>query len=206
MLEHRGRGDHGRRQGRSDRRWCCGTTQTGERKRAAGRRRVRRDRPHAEHGAVPRSARDWTPTATSSRTTARRRACPACSRAATCRITSTGRRSPPPARAAWPRSTPSTISTDSRSTWAKRSGSRRDHEVQARVANGEFVTEFEHPELLELTNSQLTELQSIHPPPSTTVAVVEHHRLAGRDRELRLVEDDLRARRPSSGAIVAGAA
>ena len=35
-------------------------------------------------------------TATSSPTTARRRACPASSRAATCRITSTGRRSPPP--------------------------------------------------------------------------------------------------------------
>ena len=35
----------------------------------------------------------------------------ACSRAATSRITSTGRRSPPPARAAWRRSTPSTTST-----------------------------------------------------------------------------------------------
>ena len=40
-----------------------------------------------------------------SRTTARRRACPASSRAATCRITSTGRRSRPRAQAAWPRST-----------------------------------------------------------------------------------------------------
>ena len=40
-----------------------------------------------------------------SRTTARRRACPACSRAATCRTTSIARRSPPPAQAAWRRST-----------------------------------------------------------------------------------------------------
>ena len=77
----------------------------------SGRRRVRRDRPHAEHVAVPRPARARQPTATSSRTTARRPACPACSPAATCRITSTGRRSPPPAPAAWRRSTPSTTST-----------------------------------------------------------------------------------------------
>ena len=46
-------------------------------------------------------------TATSGRTTARGRTCRACSRPATCRITSTARRSPRRARAAWPRSTPS---------------------------------------------------------------------------------------------------
>ena len=40
----------------------------------------------------------------------RRRACRVCLRRATCRITSTARRSPPPARAAWPRSTPSATS------------------------------------------------------------------------------------------------
>ena len=50
--------------------------------------------------------------------TGRRPASPACSPAATCRITSTGRPSPPPAQAAWPRSTPSTSSTASRSIWA----------------------------------------------------------------------------------------
>ena len=44
----------------------------------------------------------------------RRRRCRACSRPATCRTTSTARRSPPPDRAAWPRSTPSAISKRSR--------------------------------------------------------------------------------------------
>ena len=53
------------RQGRSDRRSCCATTQTGERKEIAGRRRVRRHRPHAEHGAVHGPDRDGSPTATS---------------------------------------------------------------------------------------------------------------------------------------------
>ena len=88
---------------------------TGESHRDPGDRRVRRHRPHAEHVAVPRAARARSPTATSSRTTARRRASPASSPAATSRITSTARRSPPPAPAAWPRSTPNTTSTTFRS-------------------------------------------------------------------------------------------
>ena len=107
LLEQRGRGHQGHRQGRGHRRWSLRDIETGRATRGAGRRRVRRHRPHAEHVAVPGPARDSTPTATSSRTTARRRACRACLRAATCRITSTGRRSPRPDRAAWPRSTPS---------------------------------------------------------------------------------------------------
>ena len=51
---------------------------------------------------------------------ARGPACPACSPAATCRITSTGRRSPPPGQAAWRRSTPRSIWKACRSTSAKR--------------------------------------------------------------------------------------
>ncbi len=52
-------------------------------------------------------AASWTstPTGTSSPATGRTRTWPACSRAATCRTTSIGRPSRPPARAAWPRST-----------------------------------------------------------------------------------------------------
>ena len=107
-------------QGRGDRRSCCATCKTGERK-EIGRRRVRRDRPHAEHGAVHGPARDGRERLHRARTTARGPACPACSPAATCRITSTARRSPPPDRAAWRRSTPSTISTACRSISAKRS-------------------------------------------------------------------------------------
>ena len=109
-AEHRGRGDQGHRQGRGDRAWWCVTPRPACEHEIAGGRRVRRHRPHAEHVAVHAASWSWTPTATSSRTTARRRACPACSRAATSRITSTARRSPPPGQAAWPRSTPNTIS------------------------------------------------------------------------------------------------
>ena len=46
--------------------------ETGARQRDAGRRRVRRDRPHAEHGAVHAASSSSTRTATSSRTTARK--------------------------------------------------------------------------------------------------------------------------------------
>ena len=90
----------------------------------------------------------WTPTATSSRTTARRPACPACSPAATCRITSTARRSPPPARAAWPRSTPSTTSSTA--------GASASTQLRA---VGDCVS----VERLELVHAQ-----SIQPPPTTS--------------------------------------
>ena len=85
---------------------------TGALRRAAARRRVHRHRPHAEHRRSSRVSSSSTPTATSSRTTARTRACPACSPRATCRTTCIGRRSPPPGRAAWRRSTPSAILDD----------------------------------------------------------------------------------------------
>src|SRR5438132_1383994 len=52
-------------------------------------------------------------TATSARTTARRRASPGCLRAATCRTTSIGRRSRQPVQGVWRRSTRSTSSTTS---------------------------------------------------------------------------------------------
>ena len=60
--------------------------------------------------------------ATSSRSPARpRRTSRASSPRATCRTTSTGRRSPPPARAAWPRSTPSASSPPAEGARARRS-------------------------------------------------------------------------------------
>ena len=90
-------------EGRGDRRWSLRNTKTGETQRAAGRRRVRRHRPHAEHGAVRRAARAGRERLHHHARRHAARACPACSRAATCRITSTARRSPPPARAAWRR-------------------------------------------------------------------------------------------------------
>ena len=77
---------------------------------AAGHRPVRGDRPRAQHRPVQGPARPWRTPATWSpgRATALRRpTSTACSRAATCRTTSTARPSPPPARAAWPPSTPS---------------------------------------------------------------------------------------------------
>ena len=75
---------------------------------------LRRDRPHAEHGPLQGPARaprqrlpqDAAPGA-------RTRACPASSRAATCRTSRTARPSRRPAAAAWPRSTPS-------AGWARR--------------------------------------------------------------------------------------
>ena len=84
--------------------------------RDSGDRRVRRDRPHAEHVAVQGSARarrERLHRHARRREDERRRAS---SRAATCRITSTGRRSRPRDRAAWPRSTPSTSSKITPST------------------------------------------------------------------------------------------
>ena len=76
------------------------------------RRRLRRNRPHAEHEPLRRGSSTWTPTATSSRTTGRARACRASSPAATCRITSTVRPSRPPVRVVWPLSTRRNISRD----------------------------------------------------------------------------------------------
>ena len=129
-----------RRQGRSDRASSCATSQTGERKIAAGRRRVRRHRPHAEHGALPGAARHGCERLHRDPHRARAPTCPACSPAATSRITSTARRSRPPAPAAWPRSTPRSTWKDCRSTSAKAAG----------------VSRLRRPP------------QSIHPPPTTT--------------------------------------
>ena len=79
--------------------------------RAAGRRRLRRHRPPAEHGAVPgpaRHGRGRLPQGASPADRAPRSR--ASSPAATSPTTSTARRSPPPAPAAWPPSTPSASS------------------------------------------------------------------------------------------------
>ena len=90
-------------------------TRTGETSELDDRRRLRRDRPRPEHGAVRRPARPRRRTATSSPSPARpRRTSRASSPPATCRTTSTGRRSPPPAPAAWRRSTPSASSPPTR--------------------------------------------------------------------------------------------
>ena len=88
-------------------------------------RRVRRDRPRPEHQAVRRPARPRR------RRLHRHRArldarprCRACSRPATCRTTCTARRSPRPARAAWPRSKPSATSKRSETAGRRRSDRR----------------------------------------------------------------------------------
>ena len=106
LEPHAGRGA-GRRvrrhrradQGRQDRR------DAGSR----GDGRVHRDRAHAEHRHLRRPARRWRAATSRSRAapkaTRPRPACPACSPRATSPITSTGRRSPRPAPAAWRRST-----------------------------------------------------------------------------------------------------
>ena len=78
-----------------------------------------------------------TRTATCSRSRARpRRTSRACSRSATCRITSTARRSPPPARAVWARSTPSGTWRSSRATRARRSPRRGPRPSRARKPRG----------------------------------------------------------------------
>ena len=79
-------------------------------------------RPHAEHRSVQGADRARTTTATSRPATARAPACRACSPPATCRITSTDRPSPPPVRAAWPRST--------RSATCRARDTRREFKVQ----------------------------------------------------------------------------
>ena len=83
--------------------------------RGPGRRHLHGHRPRAEHRALRGPARDWTRTATSSRTAAPPPpACPACSPRATWPTTATARPSPRPAAAAWPRSTPSASSRAAR--------------------------------------------------------------------------------------------
>ena len=107
-AERRGRRDPRRREGRG-----AAPAQHGDRRGVggAGRRALRRDRARPEHGALPRRRSSTTRAATSSRSPGRpRRTSPGSSQRATCRITSTVRRSPLPARAAWPRSTPSASS------------------------------------------------------------------------------------------------
>ena len=86
-------------------------TLTGEGQRAAGGRRVRGDRPHAQHVPVQGAAGDGRQRLPRDAPTARTPACRACLRAGMCRTTSTGRRLRPPAAAAWRPSTPSTIWT-----------------------------------------------------------------------------------------------
>ena len=82
--------------------------QDGRGERGRLRRHLHGDRPHPEHRRLRGPARARRPAATCWCTTAPpRRACPASSPRATSRITATGRRSRPPAPAAWPRSTPS---------------------------------------------------------------------------------------------------
>ena len=84
-----------------------------------GRRAVRRDRARPEHRALPSTSSTTTTAATWSRSRERpRRTSPASSRPATFRTTPTGRRSPPPDRAVWRRSTRSASSPRSRGTRA----------------------------------------------------------------------------------------
>ena len=80
-----------------------------------GRRSLRRDRARPEHRRSSSTSSTTTRTATWSRSRARpRRTSPASSPSATCRTTPTGRRSRPPAPAAWAHSTRSGSSPRSR--------------------------------------------------------------------------------------------
>ena len=119
-VEHRGRGDQGHRQGRGHRGGAARTARPASARSCrstacSSRSATRRTR------RCSRASSTWMRTATSARTPAPAPACPACSPAATCRITSTARRSPPRDQAAWPRSTPRSTSKACRSTSAKRS-------------------------------------------------------------------------------------
>ena len=94
-LELGGRRRRRRRQAR--RRAARATSSTGDVRRAPADRPVRRHRPHAEHRPVQGSARDGRERLHRHRRAARPgRRSTACSRRATCRTTSTARRSPPP--------------------------------------------------------------------------------------------------------------
>ena len=119
-VEHRSRDDHDAGKGEVTG-MVLRNNQTSERKEIADRRRVRRDRPHAEHdlfsGQLEMDANGYIVHAHR----ARGRACPACSRAATCRITSTGRPSPPPAPGCMAALDAEHFWTACRSTSAKRS-------------------------------------------------------------------------------------
>ena len=78
---------------------------------------LRRDRARPEHDALPRPARPRRGRLPDDASRARpRRTSRASSRPATSRTTPTARPSPPPARAAWPRSTPSAGSPRARGT------------------------------------------------------------------------------------------
>ena len=134
---------------------------------AAGRRRVRRDRPHAEHVALRGQAGDGRQRLHLTRTTAPARACPASSPAATSRITSTGRRSPPPAQAAWRRSTPRSIWKACRSTWARRNCTR-NRPAEVRMPRQQSLSSSMHVAPLHWHPASAGTPQSIHPPPSTT--------------------------------------
>ena len=89
-------------------------TETGADERAPGHGRVRRDRPRPEHEAVRRPARPRRRRLHRHQgRLAPRHRFRACSRPATCRTTSTGRRSPRPAPDVWRRSRPSATSKPS---------------------------------------------------------------------------------------------
>ena len=111
-------------------------TETGRDGGGRGRRALRRDRPRPEHEALRRPARPRRERLPRDEARARpRRTSPASSRPATSRITSTARRSPPPAAAAWPRSTPSASSPRSRERARRRRGEADDAGLGPRAAN-----------------------------------------------------------------------
>ena len=122
------RGVRRRRATASSPRSACEHAETGEERGARGRRRVRRDRPHAR-------APSWsTGQVDDGRERLRRHrgparpgpTSPACSPSATSSTTPTARPSPPPAAAAWARSTPSgTCATCRRSPEAHWAEGRR---------------------------------------------------------------------------------
>ena len=133
-------------------------------------RRVRRDRPHAEHVALQRPARDGRERLPHHARRAHAPACPASSRAATSRITSTARRSPPPGQAAWRRSTPS----DTSSTTAL--GAVRHRSSENRNRDGDRGC-------YGVSTSRLPTPRSVDPAAAEHhVAVVEHDRLSRRRR------------------------
>ena len=110
-LEHRGGRHQGHRPGQGH---LAGAARHAERRdqRTGGRRRVHRHRPRRRTPRCSRASWRCTTTATSRRTTDRAPACAACSPPATCRITSTARRSPRRGQAAWRRSTRSGFSRE----------------------------------------------------------------------------------------------
>ena len=97
-----------RRRRREDARRRAQRRRVGRDPRVGGGRSVRRNRARPDDGPLPRPARPRRGRVPRHCRPARpRRTSPASSRRATSRTTRTGRRSPPPVRAVWPRSTPS---------------------------------------------------------------------------------------------------